>query len=238
MPYDHLPSSCSPTAVAARALAIDGMLQAFARPPGRLEEAQRYAALLEQEADDLVHTLLKIVIEQGGGLRQETKAAYLLQTARHVSPQERNELARSSLASSRRHAQVALGLEYLTQEPAAFLAALEDSSRPGSAAFQQLESLLKKPFLARAEALRRFPAPAALAAYGALNAAGELFPPPPLMPPDKKAEPLLLSLATAWLHIGAALADPAAKPAALATPPWLAFLDEPETLPPADLPEE
>lgn len=233
MPYDHLPPSCQAPAVAARALAIDSMLHAFAQPPGRMAEAQRYASLLEKEETDLVHTLLKIVIEQGGGPRQENKAAYMLQTARHVSVPERNELARSSLASARRQAQVALGLEYLTQEPAAFLAALEDSSRPASAALKQLDSLLQKPFLARAEALRKFPAPAALAAYGALNAAGELFPSPFMPPPapEPEAAPLLLSLATAWLHVGAALAAPAAAPpppAALETPPWLAFLDEPE----------
>ena len=212
MAYENLPEGYHPEHVTTRSLTIENMLRALSRPEDR-ENAQRYIAMQEQSEADSLNTLLKIVVEQGGDEARETKARYMLQIARHVSDRERTALAPNHQAATSRQVQVGMGLQSLTEHPGIFLAALESPDRPRPEELNLLGLLINLSPLARASYMRTLPAPAALAAIGAVNAATAILDLHRDQPKEKAAVPFLMNVANAWLQISAQLAAPDLPPA-------------------------
>lgn len=240
MAYENIPDGYQPEYVTARAETMERMLQALSRPQDE-DNAERYIQMNLQSEEEHANSLLKVAIEQTTSRSQANKAHFMVQVARHVSDQERVGLTRDNRHSFARQVQVDLGLQYLAEEPAVFLAALQGPEEPRPEQLSLLGVLINLSPIARASYLRTLPAPAALAAIGAVNAAAAILDLERAGPPeDQQAVPFLMDIANSWLQIGAHLAAPdlpppppeaagsGESPPPAWPPPWLDFLKDRE----------
>ena len=239
MAYADLPEQYQPPAVRARAEGIALYLTNIAlsdRPQSeRKKLLEKYVADHEAEQEASVNDLLRTVVEQDGNASVLNKARYMLETARLVFNSEVAALAANPQQSGERQTIVNLGLQYLAQYPAVFLASLDKPIRPEQQGLDLVAHLLAIPTITQAHYMQQLPAPAALAAIGVLNALGyisRLQQDQPRHPDTPKVIPYYLDVAAAWNHVGrllagtAAFPDRAADPDQTWPPPWLDFLQD------------
>lgn len=242
--FDHIPASYQPTAIRQQGAAIGDYMVSLGqsdRPKAEKEAVKaQYTADLEAKEDRYAVQLLGTVIEQGGDPAQVGKARLMILVARQVLHSELPHLAANPSQAGERLAIVSLGLQYFTEQPTAFRNALATDPSAAQRDFASIQQLLAKPDLMRRDYRKILPAPAALAALGALNAL-ELTLATNARYPDSADIGYYLVAAAAWNQVGNNLlsADPELLASALPTnrrpdqvpwpPPWLEFLNDIDT---------
>lgn len=185
-------------AIGTRQLAENYNLKSLDQRSKELQEAQ------DQAAAQLVALVASRHPEEERAVK---KAGYMVDTARNVVLQE--AAATVKYMASIRQAISDLGLQYFIERPDALLAAIDNPVYPDSLDFlDPIQKLMNSDLNARTEHYASLPAPAALAAIGAVNAATFAVEVDKNNPENEAHISYLLNIAAAWRQVQDALADP------------------------------
>ena len=103
-----------------------------------------------------------------------------------------------------------LGLQYFIERPETLLAAIDNPTYPEALDFlEPIQTLMREDIKTRTEHYASLPAPVALAAIGAVNAATFAVEVQKNQPENAAHIPYLLNIAAAWRQVEDSLADPA-----------------------------
>lgn len=195
-------------AIGTRQLAEDYNLKSLDQRADELRKAQ------DQSAADLVALVAKCRSNDEGAV---TKADYMVEAARNVALQEAATTVK--YMASIRQAISDLGLQYFIERPETLLAAIDNPVYPDPLDFlDPIQKLMDSDLSARTEHYASLPAPATLAAIGAVNAATFAGEVDKNNPENEAHIPYLLNIAAAWRQVQDALADPSKTDQALPDP--------------------
>lgn len=224
MSYDHIPAEHQPAAVRRLAAEIDALMIAAIGTRQLTEDynlksldqrADELQKAQDQAAADLVALVAKRRSNDEGAV---TKADYMVEAARNVALQEAATTTVKYMASIRQ-AISDLGLQYFIERPETLLAAIDNPVYPDPLDFlDPIQKLMDSDLSARTEHYASLPAPATLAASGAVNAATFAVEVHKNKPENEAHIPYLLNIAATWRQIQGALSDPSKTDQALPNP--------------------